>query len=103
MSVMMGLRFSVEDVDRFEQVVTGDADRLSGISQRAKDHGAIHHRFYANLAGGEILVVDEWPDPESFQRFFQSSPDIGEMMAEAGVTSEPQPVFWRELETSDRF
>jgi hypothetical protein len=48
-------------------------------------------------------VVDEWPDSESFRRFFNDSPDIGEMMAEAGVTSEPAPVFWRELDTPDKF
>ena len=102
MAVMMGLRVAA-DPARFEQVVTSDPERLMGISQRAKDHGAISHRFYANDAGGEILVVDEWPDAESFQSFFSNSPDIAEMMAEAGVTSQPQPIFWRELDTPDKF
>jgi heme-degrading monooxygenase HmoA len=102
MPVMMGLRVTV-DPARFEQVATGNADRLKGIAERAKEHGAIHHRFYASEAGDEILVVDEWPDAESFQTFFSNSPDIGEMMAEAGVTSEPRPVFWRELDTPDKF
>jgi heme-degrading monooxygenase HmoA len=76
---------------------------LRAISERAKEHGAIHHRFYANTEGNAILVVDEWPDAESFQRFFESSPDIGEMMGEAGVTGEPHPEFWRELDTEDKF
>jgi hypothetical protein len=48
-------------------------------------------------------VVDEWPDSASFVRFFESSPDIGEMMGEAGVTERPTPVFWRELDTPDKF
>ena len=47
--------------------------------------------------------MDEWPDAASFQRFFESSPDIGEMMGEAGVTEQPIPVFWRELDTPDKF
>ena len=51
----------------------------------------MHHRFFANEAGGEVLVVDEWPDAASFMRFFESSPDIGEMMSEAGVTEQPRP------------
>jgi hypothetical protein len=54
-------------------------------------------------AGGEVLVVDEWPDASSFLRFFESSPDISEMMGEAGVTERPTPVFWRELDTPDKF
>jgi hypothetical protein len=99
---MMGLRVSV-DPARFEEVINSDRDRLMAVSQRAKDAGAIHHRFYASEAGGEILIVDEWPDAESFNKFFDNSPDIGEMMGEAGVSERPQPVFWRELDTPDKF
>ena len=47
--------------------------------------------------------MDEWPDAESFTQFFESSPDIGEMMGEAGVTERPVPAFWRELDTPDKF
>jgi heme-degrading monooxygenase HmoA len=99
---MMGLRVQV-DPGRFEQALNSDPERLQAISERAKQDGAIHHAFYASEAGDEILVVDEWPDADSFNRFFSSSPDIGEMMGEAGVTSQPQPVFWRELDTPDKF
>jgi hypothetical protein len=59
--------------------------------------------IFANEAGGEVLVVDEWPDAASFLRFFESSPDIGEMMGEAGVTERPTPVFWREMDTPEKF
>jgi heme-degrading monooxygenase HmoA len=102
MSVIMGLRISA-DRGRFEQALNSDPERLQGIAERAKSYGAIHHRFYASPAGDEVLVVDEWPDPESFQRFFEASPDIGAMMGEAGVTSEPHPEFWHELDTPDKF
>jgi hypothetical protein len=51
-----------------------------------------------------VLIVDEWPDAASFLRFFEeSTPDVGPMMAEAGVTERPTPVFWRELDTPDKF
>jgi hypothetical protein len=73
---MMGLRITV-DPTRIEQVATGNRERLLAIAERGKEHGAIHHRFFANEAGGEILVVDEWPDAESFQKLFANSPDIG--------------------------
>ena len=102
MSVMMGLRIEV-DPNRFEETVKSNTERLQTISERSKQHGAIHHAFYASEAGDEVLVVDEWPDAESFRKFFSSSPDIGEMMAEAGVRNQPQPVFWRELDTPDKF
>jgi hypothetical protein len=102
MSVMMGLRI-VGDVQRIEAALNSDPERLKRISQRARDAGCTAHRFYANEAGGEVLVVDQWPDADSFLRFFEEGTDIGEMMGEAGVTERPTPVFWRELDTPDKF
>ena len=48
-------------------------------------------------------MTDEWETPEGFQRFFESSPEIPKLMADAGVTSEPEITFWHELDTADRF
>ncbi|MEA2419537.1 MAG: hypothetical protein QOE60_1743, partial [Thermoleophilaceae bacterium] len=63
-------------------------------------HGVIAHRFYGS--DGRIMVIDEWPDEQSFQAFFQESGEqIQAMMAASGVTSEPEVTFWRKLETHD--
>jgi hypothetical protein len=102
MSVVMGMRLSV-DPGRFDEVVNGNRDRMMAIAERGKQAGAIHHRFYANEAGGEILIVDEWPDADTFKRFFDDATDIGELMQAAGVTERPTPEFWRELDTPDKF
>ena len=102
MSVIMGLRVDV-DVARFVQTLENRRDSLLEISARGKDAGAIHHAFYANEDGNSVLVVDEWESAEAFNAFFSSSPDIGELMGEAGVTSEPRPEFWRKLDTPDAF
>ena len=102
MSVIMGLRVTA-DPDRVQQALTSDPERRKRIAQRARDGGCIHHRFYANEAGSAVLAVDEWPDVDSFMRFFENSQDIGEMMGEAGVTGRPTPAFYREMDTPDRF
>ena len=50
----------------------------------------IAHRFYAS-DDGTIMVIDEWPDPESFQAFFQEAqPEIGPIMQAAGHKGRPQ-------------
>jgi glutamate-1-semialdehyde aminotransferase len=102
-SVIMGLRLSV-DPDRFMETVNNNKDALMQISSRGKEGGAIHHSFYASASGDAVLVVDEWPDPETFQRFFEEAgSDIGALLQEAGVSNQPQPEFWRQLDTPDKF
>lgn len=99
MSVMMVLRMN-GDPKRLEEVAAADPDRISAISDRAKSHGLIAHRFYGN--GNEIIVVDEWPDEQSFQAFFgEMQQQIGALMQEVGVQGEPHPEFWRKLDSRD--
>jgi hypothetical protein len=72
MSVMMGMRTTV-DPERFADVVASNTDRIVAIADRARQHGAIHHRFYASEARDEVLVVDQWPTPS---RSTSSSPTV---------------------------
>ena len=98
MSVIMTLR-APGDPDKLERLASEQRDVLLGITERAKVQGLIAHRFYGSE--GQIMVVDEWPDPESFHRFFEAEQaTIGPMMAEV-TTGEPEVTFWRKLETGD--
>ena len=59
------------------------------------------HRFYGS-EDGQIMVVDEWPDPGSFHKFFEANrAQIEPLMASIGATAEPEITFWRKLETRD--
>jgi len=90
------------DAAELERRATANPDGMRAITERAKANGLIAHRFYGSLEGDTIMVVDEWPDPESFQRFFEEMrAEIEPMMAEVGVTGEPEVTFWRKLETHD--
>jgi heme-degrading monooxygenase HmoA len=101
MSVMMGLRLTV-DPDRFMQVIQDKAEQAKAIAERGRSKGAKRHMFLAGEA--EVMVADEWDSEESFLAFFQEAgPEIGQLMAEAGVSNEPQPAFWKPLDTPDRF
>ena len=101
MSVIMTL-WGRGDPERLEEYAAGHKDEMQAILERAKEHGLIAHRFYGT--DGQIMVVDEWPDAESFQRFFASVEDqIGPMMGAAGVTDEPAVSFWRKLDTHDDY
>jgi hypothetical protein len=100
MSVMMTIVVS-GDPHKLEEYASGNPDGMQSILESARQHGVIAHRFYGS-DDGRIMVVDEWPDMQSFQSFFEEAGDrIGPMMQAAGVTSEPQPTFWRKLDTRD--
>ena len=100
MSVLVTIQMR-GDAAKFEQIAIDDPQRMRAIADRGEEHGVISHRFYGT-DDGDVMVVDEWPDAESFNRFFESmQSEIGPLMQEAGVTSEPAVRFWRKLETGD--
>jgi heme-degrading monooxygenase HmoA len=100
MSVMMTM-WAKGDPNKLEEFAARESDAMRAIADQAKEHGLIAHRFYGS-DDGQIMVVDEWPDEQSFQSFYQAQQEpIGRMMQEVGVSSEPQTRFWRKLETHD--
>jgi heme-degrading monooxygenase HmoA len=102
MSVLMTLR-ARGNADELERRAAANPEGMRALVDKAKEHGLIAHRFYGS-EDGQLLVVDEWPDPQSFQRFFESaSSEIEPMMREIGVTEEPEITFWRLLDSHDAY
>ena len=100
MSVLMTLRANGDPV-KLEKMVADDPGRIRAISDDAKKAGCIAHRFYGS-DDGQILVLDEWSDAESFHRFFEAHQnEIGPMMAEIGASALPEITFYRVLDTHD--
>ena len=101
MSVIMTM-WAQGDPDKLEQHAASDTETMNSILEAAKSNGLIAHRFYGT--DGQIMVVDEWPDEQSFQSFFEAQQErIQPMMQAAGITAEPQVRFWRKLETHDEY
>lgn len=101
MSVVMTL-WVQGDPKKLEEYTAKDPDAMKAVLEAAKSHGVIAHRFYGS--DGQIMVIDEWPDAQSFQSFFEENAErIGPMMQAAGATSEPQPRIWQKLDTHDEY
>ena len=87
-----------------EQFATHNTEKARSNLEAAKRHGLIAHRFYGSEDGGTVMVLDEWPDRQSFESFFQEqASEIGPMFEAAGVTAQIEPTFWRELATHDAY
>jgi heme-degrading monooxygenase HmoA len=100
MTMLMMLRVK-GDATKVEQATRDDPALLKTIVERAKANGLLRHRFFGTA--DEIIVVDEWPDEASFQKFFDASPEIQDVMAKAGVTTAPEITFARQLDVNDAF
>jgi hypothetical protein len=98
MAILMTLKVPA-DSDKLLQYTKDNPDALPDILEKAKTYGVISHRFYAS--GGDVLVVDEWPDEGSFQAFFAAAPEIQDLMAAAAASAEPEITFWTKLDTGD--
>jgi quinol monooxygenase YgiN len=102
MSVIMVLQMD-GDPAKFEEYAAANPEKMAGIRDRAVEKGLIAHRFFAD-DNGHVLVVDEWPDREAFEGFFgEAQAEIGQMLQDVGVTSEPHPQYLRVLETHDKY
>jgi hypothetical protein len=88
------------DPRKLEEHASANAEEMQSITESAKGHGLIAHRFYGSE--GQIMVIDEWPDEQSFQSFFEENRSrIEPIMQAVGAAGEPGVNFWHKLETHD--
>jgi hypothetical protein len=104
MSVIMSLEVK-GDPRGLEQFANQNGDKMKAVLEAAKQHGLIAHRFYGSDDGSRLMVLDEWPDRQSFESFFrEQESQIGPIMEAAGVTAAAREArFWHELATHDEF
>jgi hypothetical protein len=101
MSNIVILRIPGNPAD-LEQYAGGHGgDLMKQVAQAGKAAGAIRHTFAGG--DGEILVIDEWPDEKSFTEFFDSQPQIADIMRDGGAQGPPEFSFYRKLDTPDQF
>ena len=101
MSVIM-IQEIAGDPNGLEQFASANQETVQSILEAAKKHGLIAHRFYGSEDGSKVLIVDEWPDRQSFESFAEEQASQIEPMVEAArATGVGEPTFWRELTTQD--
>jgi heme-degrading monooxygenase HmoA len=103
MSVIITLQ-AAGDPKALERFASGNAKTMQETMEAAKRHGLIGHRFYGSEDGRSLMVVDEWPDRQSFESFFrEQESELKPMFEAGGVTAQIEPRFWSELATGDAY
>jgi hypothetical protein len=99
MSVLVTMKVN-GDTNQFRHVMETQADRISGLADRARGEGCIHHQFA--VGDGFVVVVDEWETAEAFQSFI-SSPELVAVMGEMGAQGEPEVTIAESIDSPDRY
>ncbi|GAA1985409.1 hypothetical protein [Catenulispora subtropica] len=103
MSVFMTMQLA-GDPQGLRKYAQDYPEKMRDILEAAKRHGLIAHRFYGSEDGTAILVLDEWPERQNFEAFFQEQEaTLRPMFEVANATGQPSPVFWHELQTNDAY
>ena len=101
MSVIVILRVPGSPADLEQYAAGPGGEVMRTIADAGRAAGAIRHQFAGS--DNEVLVVDEWPDEQTFQAFFAGQPDIADVMRGAGAQGPPVTAFYRRLDTPDQF
>lgn len=105
MSYMITVKFPAISAATAETVARDqEVERLKGIIEDGQRHGCIHHMFTEDTDGA-VMVVDEWPDEATFQRFFEGQKEIPKVTEAMGGSPDaaPEVTTRRILDTPDRF
>jgi hypothetical protein len=87
-----------------EQFAKNNPETMQRILAAAKRHGLIAHRFYGSEDGSNMMVLDEWPDRQSFESFFQEEEaELQPMFEAVRAEGQPEPMYWQELTTGDAY
>lgn len=101
MSVIAMLRIKGNPADLERYAAGPGGELMRRIGEAGKAAGAVSHRFVGG--DGEMFVIDEWPDEQTFQKFFADQPEIADVMRDGGAQGPPQISFYRVLDTPDQF
>jgi hypothetical protein len=65
-----------------------NAELPEEITAYGKSLGLIGHRILTD--GKDLVVIDEWPDGDTFNKFFAGATRMDEFISGAGIVGEPE-------------
>jgi hypothetical protein len=100
-SVVVIARFTVSDIGKAAEWAKANAEVPEDITAYGKSLGQIGHRIVTD--GKDLVVIDEWPDRDTFNTFFAGAKRMGEFLTGAGIIGEPEVTIFDALELPGAF
>ena len=100
-SVIVIVRCSCSDVGKAAEWTKTHAEVPEDITAYGKSLGQIGHRVVTD--GKDLVVIDEWPDADTFNTFFAGATRMGEFLSGAGIIGEPEVTILEALDVPGTF
>jgi len=100
-SVIVIARFSVTDVRKAAEWARAHAEVPEDITAYGKSLGQRGHKMFTD--GTDLVVIDEWPDADTFNTFFAGATRMGEFLSGAGIVGEPEVTVLDPLDVPGTF
>ena len=101
MSVIVIARFAVSDIGKAAEWAKANAEVPEDITAYGKSLGQIGHRIVTD--GNDLVVIDEWPDADTFNEFFAGATRMEEFLSGAGIVGEPEVTMFDALDLPGTF
>ena len=101
MSVLVTIKVH-GDLATFRTALEERAGEFEKVADRAKEGGAVHHRF--GIGDGYVMAYDEWATPEQFEQFF-ADPEMQAFVASIGAATSvpPAATITEAIASADQF
>ena len=100
-SVLVIARCTVSDLGKALEWGKANGDIAEDITAYGKSLGQIGHRMFTD--GKDLVVIDEWPDADTFNKFFAGAAKMGEFLSGAGVVGEPELTMLDAVDIAGQF
>ena len=100
-SVFVIVRCTVSDLGKALEWGQANGDIAEEITAYGKSLGQLGHRMLTD--GKDIVVIDEWPDADTFNKFFAGAARMGEFLSGAGVVGEPEVTVLDAVDVAGQF
>lgn len=100
-SVFVIVRCAVADLGKALEWGKANGDIAEDITAYGKSLGQIGHRMLTD--GKDLVVIDEWPDADTFNKFFAGAAKMGEFLSGAGVVGEPEVTILNAVDVAGQF
>lgn len=84
------------EADDYQRVVRRQPGDFDVLAEIARAEGCLHHRVAVSDDDGDVILIDEWPDKEAYNRF-TLNPAVVDVLRGLALEDPPETFYYRAI------